>query len=132
MLFQLKVFENFEEHSGTEKQTGLVILCFENDQAGTLNLQQIMEDFAGLKAHRLLFRQVSTTTHSVMDVTLSPEENVNMALCVCVCTTPCAKSVQLSFCLNMCCLTWRGFILMLILSEVACCFISVAENSWCS
>ncbi len=51
-----------------------VMLCIENEQVEKLNLKQILEDFAVLKAHRMPFRQVSRT-----QMTAS-----NVALCTCV------------------------------------------------
>ncbi len=39
------MFENFEERSGTERLSGLFILCFENEQAKKLILEQTVENF---------------------------------------------------------------------------------------
>ncbi len=41
------------------------------------NPEQIVEDFAVNNAHRMTFRQVSTSAHSLMDE-LSLDENVNI------------------------------------------------------
>lgn len=42
-----------------------------------MNLEQIVEDFA---AHRMTFRQVSTTTNPLIVVTHCTEKDVNVAL----------------------------------------------------
>lgn len=73
---------------GTERLSGLVILSLENEQAEKLNLEQSVEDFEVHKTHRKTFRQVSTTTFSLMDVTLSHANTLNCAalfLLQCVC-----------------------------------------------
>ncbi len=69
-LFQLKMCENLEGHSGTVRLGGLVILRHKNGQAKKLNPEQIVEDLVVLKTHKMTFRQVSTTTNSLMVVTL--------------------------------------------------------------
>ncbi len=69
-LFQFKMSEPTEECVGMER--GLVTLCFENEGTKTMNVEQIVEDSAALKTHRLPFREVSAKSNS-----LSREEHFN-------------------------------------------------------
>lgn len=42
-----------------------------------MNLEQTVEDFAVHTAHSMTFREVKTTTHSLISVTLSADEDVS-------------------------------------------------------
>ncbi len=68
--FSSKVSDNFEEHSGPERPSGLVIFCFENEWAEKLNPEQVVEDFTVHKAHAKPFRRVSIQqqTHCWMEL----------------------------------------------------------------
>ncbi len=61
--FSSKLFNltKWTGYSWTERLSGLVILCFQNERAEKLNLEQIAEDFVAHKTRRMKSRQVSVT-----------------------------------------------------------------------
>lgn len=58
-----------------ERLNGLIIFCTRNKHNKRLNLEQVEEDFVVHRTHRRPFKQVSTKTHLVMNVTHCSEEN---------------------------------------------------------
>eukprot|EP00794_Sanderia_malayensis_P017863 gene17863-19644_t len=60
---KLKLIKNFLQSTLTqEKLTDLAVLSIENDIAKTLDFKDIINDFANMKARKLLFQVSSTTT----------------------------------------------------------------------